>query len=258
MATVEIENLPYQADPDYDSLPSIGLIVLATDYTIEDEFRFILEQFPAVRLYHSRIANADSITPESLADMADKITDCAALLPSENNLGVIAYGCTSATATIGEDQVFRLIRKAKPQAFITTPITAAVAAFNAFEAKRIGVLTPYISEVNQVIANCIRQQGFQVPILGSYNEKRDSIVSRISPQSIKDAVYRLTDKVDADAIFVSCTSIRMADFCEELEADTGLPVTSSNHAMAWHTLRLAGLETQPEGLGSLYSKKLAF
>jgi len=42
-----------------------------------------------------------------------------------------------------------------------------------------------------------------------------------------------------------------------IEARTGLPVTSSNHAMAWHCLRLAGVDEAVEGRGRLFSLGLA-
>lgn len=257
MPTLLIENLPCEADPGFDLRPSIGLIVLSSDQTIEDEFRFIVEKFPAVRLQHSRIANLDSITRHSLADMQNRITDCAALLAPNSDLDVIAYGCTSASMTIGEKTVFQLIRNVKPRSLITTPITAAFAAFSAFGAKRIGVLTPYISEVNKVVIDYICRHGFEVPVFASFNQDRDSVVAKISRHSIESAVYQLIDRSAVDVVFVSCTAIRMIEFCANLESDIQIPVTSSNHAMAWHALRLAGLDDQPEGLGSLYEKSIS-
>ncbi len=250
------EILRYNVDPRFDETPSIGLIVLATDYTIEDEFRFILGKFPSVRLHHSRIANTDSITPESLADMANRITDCASILTPGSEIDVIAYGCTSATMTMSEEKVFQLIRNAKPRSIVTTPVTSAYAAFRAYGAKRIGLITPYIAEVNKTVVSHIQRAGFDVPLLGTFEQERDSVVSRISQASIENAVWEITRSNDVDTVFVSCTSIRMVEFCEQLEKDMGIPITSSNHAMAWHTLRLAGLTTKPEGLGSLYSELL--
>jgi maleate isomerase len=54
-----------------------------------------------------------------------------------------------------------------------------------------------------------------------------------------------------DAVFVSCTSLRLVEQIEQLEADLGKPVTSSNHALAWHTLRLAGYRESIKGFGAL-------
>ena len=55
-----------------------------------------------------------------------------------------------------------------------------------------------------------------------------------------------------DAIFVSCTSLRVAEAVAGVERRTGVPITSSNHAMAWHCLRLAGIEDVVEGAGRLF------
>jgi maleate isomerase len=54
-----------------------------------------------------------------------------------------------------------------------------------------------------------------------------------------------------DAVFVSCTSLRLVEQIEQLEAELGKPVTSSNHALAWHTLRLAGYREPIGGFGAL-------
>ena len=52
----------------------------------------------------------------------------------------------------------------------------------------------------------------------------------------------MPEKHNADTVFVSCTSIRIAAAIPELEARFGIPITSSNHAMGWHCLRLAGID----------------
>jgi maleate isomerase len=71
---------------------------------------------------------------------------------------------------IGEQRVFERIREARPDVACTTPITAAFAAFDAFKAKRIGVLTPYRADVNQIVADYIAARGYEVPVFGSFNE----------------------------------------------------------------------------------------
>ena len=67
----------------------------------------------------------------------------------------------------------------------------------------------------------------------------------------------LVRHAELDAIFVSCTSVRLMEACAELEKNLGIPLTSSNHAMAWHALRLAGIEDRLGQFGSLYDLPLA-
>jgi maleate isomerase len=248
-----LEHLPCELDGGIAERASVGLIVLATDYTVEHEWKIIFNQVPGVALYHSRIYNDDIITPESLRAMEPKITESTRLITPDMPLDVVAYGCTSASMAIGEERVFENIHKAKPEAKCTTPITGAFAAFKAFDAQRIGVLTPYPESVNRIVAKYMTDRGVNVPVFGSFNEDRDSRVSRISPESIEKGIHELIKHADVDAIFVSCTSVRLVEACRDLEKSLKLPITSSNHAMAWHTLRLAGINDSLPELGSLFT-----
>ena len=255
--TMLIENLPYEIDGGIASRASIGLIVLATDYTIEYEWRQVFEAVEGVALYQSRIHNENLITPETLRAMEPRIVECARVITPDTPVDVIAYGCTSASMAIGEEKVFDRIRESKPDVSCTTPITAAFAAFDAFKARRIGVLTPYPADVNRIVSDYIAARGYQVPVFGSFNADRDTVVARITPQSIEQGVRELIKHADVDAIFVSCTSVRLMQACAELEKNLGIPLTSSNHAMAWHALRLAGIDDKLGQFGSLYELPLA-
>lgn len=252
-----IEHLPCEMDGGIAARAAIGLIVLATDYTIEHEWRQIMTPLKGVALYCSRIKNDPHITPETLRAMEPRITDCADVILTPGDVGVIAYGCTSASMAIGEDKVIANIHKARPDVKGTTPITAAFAAFDAFGARRIAVLTPYQASVNQIVADYIRARGYQVPVFGSFNNPNDKEVAAITPESIRNGVRRIVKERPVDAVFVSCTSVRLAEAAADIEREVGLPVTSSNHAMAWHTLRLAGIDDELPQWGSLYTRQLA-
>jgi maleate isomerase len=248
-----IEHLPFETDSGIASRARIGLIVLATDFTIEHEWRRIMTGLDGVALYQSRILNDAQITPETLRAMEPRIASCADVILPGNALDVVAYGCTSASMAIGEEKVFAHIRTVRPAAKCTTPITAAFAAFSAFGAKRIGVLTPYRADVNRIVADYIRARGFDVPVFGSFNEQDDGRVARISPASIRAGVETLLKTAAVDAVFVSCTSVRLAEAAAEIETATGVPITSSNHAMAWHALRLAGVTDSLPQWGKLFT-----
>ncbi len=250
--TLLVENLPYDLDHGIASRASIGLIVLATDYTIEHEWRQVFTGLDGVALYVSRIHNENKITPKNLRAMEPRIVKCARLITPDTPVNVIAYGCTSASMAIGEESVFAKIRLSKPEAKCTTPITAAFAAFDAFKANRIGVLTPYPADVNRIVSDYIAARGYRVPVFGSFNADRDSVVARITPRSIERGVREINKNAEVDAIFVSCTSVRLMQACAELEHSLGVPLTSSNHAMAWHALRLAGIDDKLGRYGSLY------
>jgi maleate isomerase len=248
---LSLTGMPFELDRGIAARAAIGLIVLATDHTIEHEFRQILA-LDGVALYETRIRNAAEINPATLAEMEQGMTGAAGLILPGSRLDVVAYGCTSGTVVIGEEAVFRRIRQARPEVACTTPITAAVAGLRALNAGRIALLTPYIEEVNQMLREFIQARGISVPVMGSFNHENDNEVARISTDSIRAAVRRLVEADKVDAVFVSCTSLRVAAIAEELEQELGVPVTSSNHALAWHCLRLAGFRDGVPGFGSLF------
>jgi maleate isomerase len=252
-----IEHLPFDTDSGIASRARIGLMVLATDFTIEHEWRAIMTGLPGVALYQSRILNDAQITPETLRAMEPRIAAATDVILPGNELDVVAYGCTSASMAIGEEKVFERIREKRPNARCTTPITGAFAAFQALGAKRIGVLTPYRADVNRIVAEYISERGFAVPVFGSFNEQDDGIVSRITPASVKQGVSTILSHAHVDAVFVSCTSVRLAEAARAIEQETGVPITSSNHAMAWHALRLAGVDDVMPQWGQLFERQLA-
>jgi len=152
---------------------------------------------------------------------------------------------------IGEETVFARLRAARPGVACTSPITGALAGLQALGARRIALLTPYIDDINQMMRNYIEARGIEVPVMGTFNNDNDNEVARISAESLEAAVLDLGNHRDVDAVFVSCTSLRVASLIERLEGRLGKPVTASNHAMAWHALRLAGYRQSVPGLGRL-------
>ena len=125
------DDLPHALDGGLAARGRIGLIVLATDQTIEHEWRLILAGSRACPPPEPD-RNDPQITPETLA--ADGALNSGPRLPSScrESLPRSAFGCTSAAMVIGEDRVFEHLRAARPEAKPTTPVTAAFAAFGTF------------------------------------------------------------------------------------------------------------------------------
>ena len=61
---VNKQHMAYEMDAGVYARAAIGLIVLASDQTVEHEFRRIFD-LPGVALYQSRIYNDPNITPET-------------------------------------------------------------------------------------------------------------------------------------------------------------------------------------------------
>lgn len=244
--------LDFDTDRGLGTRATLGVIVLETDETLEPEFARIMDR-AGVALYHSRIAMAPEIRPETLLLMEHDLPAAARLLPPSLRFDVIGFGCTSASTVIGSDRVAAALRRVCPGARVTDPLAAILAACRHLGTRRLGFVTPYIPEVSSRMRGKIEAAGFEIAGFGSFEEDRDRVVARITPASILRAVEAVAAQAPCDAVFVSCTNLRCLDIIPEAEARLGIPVISSNTALAWHMLRLAGVGDCPDRLGRLFA-----
>jgi maleate isomerase len=244
--TLNLEDIAFTVDQGIGWRASLGLLVLETDQTVEHEFRRLLPR-SGVALYGARLHNDPVITPDSLKLMEQEISPAARLLPPACELASIGYACTSGALFIGESVIAENIGKIRPRSKITDPVTAVRAALSALAVERVALLTPYLREINLSLRTNLEKRGVNIPVMGSFNEANDNVVARIDLASIRAAILQLGRSPECDGVFVSCTSLRVAEIAADVEAELGKPVTSSNHALAWHMLRLAGIDdTLPE------------
>ncbi|MEP3112434.1 Asp/Glu racemase [Nisaea sp.] len=237
-------NLPWQY--------RIGLIVLKTDETIEQDFRLFAAD-ASIALYHSRIESAPNVTPETLRQMEERIPGSAALLPQDTPLSVVGYGCTSASTLLGEERVAELVRTAHPQSAVTNPLSGLKAAAAALGVKRLGLVSPYIRSVTDALENEMAESGCPFVEAVVFGEEEERAVARISLNSIIEAALSVAANASVDAVFASCTNLRAASVIQEVERRTGKPFLCSNQVLAWHMLRLAGIDRTVPALGHLGS-----
>lgn len=251
---VDREGIAFTTDRGIGGRGNLGLLVLSIDQTIEDEFRAALPA-EGVALYGARLHCDAAITPANLRRMETLIAPATALLPPVD-LGVVGFACTSGALVIGEQTVAERVREVLPDVAVTDPVTATLAAFHSLGARRVALLTPYVRAINTSLRDALQARGLAIPVMGSFNEPDDPTVARIAPASIEAAVLELGAHEACDAVFVSCTSLRVARIAERIEQNLGKPVTSSNHALAWHMLRLAGVTDERLGMGRLFRTQL--
>lgn len=254
--TDHIEALDFTTDEGLGARARLGLIVLQTDQTIEHEFARIFRAQDDVALYAARIPNTMEVSPETLRQMAIDLPHTAGLLPSQFGFDVLGYACTSGATMIGEDRVDTLIREVHPRAKTTNPISACKAALAALGLKRIALVTPYPVDVTVEMQANLQAAGFETTAVATFGQSDDFTVARISSDSILKAVLQIGARDDCDGVFVSCTSLRALQIIADAEVALGKPVITSNQALAWHMMRLAGLFDIPENAGRLFSANL--
>jgi maleate isomerase len=232
----DIKKLNYSEQEYVKAGKSVGLVLLQTDEVLENEIRQMLSGI--VSLYHSRVPSGDEVTAETLAKMEAEIPRAVSLFPPGGKLGVVAYCCTSGSTVIGEANVTKAVHSVLPGVKVTNPLSAVKANLTALGAKRIGLLTPYEPHVSQAMADHFKGHGFEITSFGSFYEKEEAKVTRISQASILEAIEEIGSGDQCDAVFASCTNLRTVDLLEEAANRIGKPVISSNSALAWHIIEL--------------------
>ena len=108
--------------------PKVGLIALSTDQTIEGDFNTICKNLP-LDIFVNRIHNQNPLTKENLLKMEKDLESVTNKILPDEKINTIAYGCTSGTIAIGENNVKDKILSAKPGCYVTTPVSSAIKAF---------------------------------------------------------------------------------------------------------------------------------
>jgi maleate isomerase len=244
--TLEID---YQLDNPELGAKCLGIILLSTDLTLERDIHRIIQD-NSITAYINRVTYDNPMTVENLAALEANLKQAAIDLLPGAKLDAIAFACTSGSIAIGPDRVLLRLEEGQPGVPSTTPINAALDAFNIMEVSKIALLTPYNDKINQPIHAYIEENNVEIMSMSTFDMNSDIDVARIPLEAIVDAA-KIADHNDAQAVFLSCTALRSIECIDALEKSLGKPVLSSSQVMLWRLLRLAGWKNKIQGFGRL-------
>ena len=231
-----------------------GLITLTNDPSAEIDLHAFFAPFDGVRLSTNRVYSPQYSNMASLLAVGESIAQAAADLMPDDTLDVLAFGCTSAAMALGSDKVAADIRAHKPGIAVTDPIQSVLAGLKALGAKRVALITPYIGEVNVGIANYLEEHGLELTAKAFFRIFDDNQRNRVSRESYLQAIRAVTRDRPCDAVFISCTALSTARYLQEMEDAAGVPVITSNQALAWNMLRLGGHTGTTDRFGTLFTR----
>ena len=111
-------------------------------------------------------------------------------MPGEK-IKTIAYGCTSGTIAIGEDKVKEKVHLAKPDCYVTTPITSAIKAFKEMNVKKIALFTPYPESVNKTILEYFDKKNINIISFSTFNIDLDENIASVDPEYLLETLIKL-------------------------------------------------------------------
>ena len=239
-------------EPKYilKSNPRIGLITLGSDFRIEKDFNNVVYG-KDIDLYVNRIHCYNPLTNETLAKMAEDITDVTKDILPDQKIDCVAYGCTSGTIAAGYDTIKSKINLAKPDAKVTTPITSTIKALKKLDIKKISIFTPYTNAINDSVVSYFKKENISINSLTYFDIASDLDIGKVDENYLFEVLSKI-DLEDSDALFVSCTALPVLSIIDKLEKKLNKIILSSNQTLIWDTLNLIGYKKSIVGFGKIF------
>jgi len=235
----------------FKSNPRIGLITLGSDFRIEKDFNNVIYGRD-IDLYVNRIHCYNPLTNETLAKMAEDITEVTKDILPDQKIDCIAYGCTSGTVAAGYDVIKEKVNLAKPEAKVTTPITSAIKALKVLGINKISIFTPYTKTINDSVANYFKKRNITINSLSYFDIDSDLDIGKVDEKYLFEVLSKI-DLEDSDALFVSCTALPVLSIIDKLEKKLNKVILSSNQTLIWDSLNEINYKEKIEGFGKLFN-----
>lgn len=223
----------------------VGLMIPSSNTMMEVDFA---RDLPAGTALHTARMFLEDTTAAGEIRMLDEFA-----LPAARDLGtarpdVVVFGCTSAGALRGNDYDAELCTRISELTGAPTVSTigAVRAAIAESGATTVGVITPYVDELNERIKASIEADGTRVAAIAGLGITENFAIAEVGRDDIVAFAVRALGQLAAQAsiglAFASCTNFGAMAARHDIAARLGLPVVTSNQAvLAAAVARLSAL-----------------
>ncbi|WP_415276374.1 hypothetical protein ABXT68_04800 [Candidatus Pelagibacter sp. Uisw_116] len=141
---------------------------------------------------------------------------------------------------------------AKPEAKVTTPITAAIKALDKLGINKISIFTPYTKTINDSVIGYFEKENISVNSLTYFDIDSDLDIGKVDEDHLFDVLSKI-DLTDSEALFVSCTALPVLSIINKLEKKLNKIILSSNQTLIWDSLNEIDYKEKIEGFGKLFN-----
>jgi maleate isomerase len=205
----------------------VGVLVPSSNTVMETDF--YRRTPPGVTVHTGRMFMEET-TAEAEERMLDEFATPAARALATARPDVVVFGCTSAGALRGNDYDGLLCERLSQLS--AAPVVSVIAsvrrAIGSRRGTRIGVITPYVDELNDKIRASLEADGVHVVGIHGLGITENFEIAEVPPDEIVEFGKRCFMGADIDLLFASCTNFRAVDARERLQEQVGVPVVTSN------------------------------
>jgi maleate isomerase len=224
----------------------IGVLTPSSNTALEPLTSAMVASVPGVTAHFARFGVTEiSLSDASLRQFDDSRILEAARLLADARVDVIAWSGTSAS-WLGFDKDEALCRRITEATGI--PATTSVLALNellaAQGARTLGLVSPYVDEVQRRIVANYASRGVEVVAerhLGiSVNFEFGTVEADTLRRLLREAA-----EARPQALTVMCTNLAAAQLAGDLERALDIPIYDSVATVVWKALKTIGADTRP-------------
>lgn len=232
----------------------MGVLTPSSNTALEPLTSAMVAQVPGVSAHFARFSVTEiSLKQASLAQFDDsKILEAARLL-ADAQVDVICWSGTSSS-WLGFERDRQLCARITEVTGI--PVTTSVLALNEVlalaGAKTLGLVTPYVPDVQQRIMANYRGIGVECTAERHLGISINFDFSEVEPATLTRLAHEVAS-ARPDAITMLCTNLRSTQLVDALERELGIPIFDSSATVVWKALKLMGVDTsQVQGWGRMF------
>jgi maleate isomerase len=234
----------------------LGMLTPSSNSVLEPLTSAMLVGVPGVTAHFARFRVTEiALSDGALGQFDDANLVEAAELLADARVDVIAWNGTSA-GWLGFDADRRLCRRITEATGIpaTSSVLALEEVLRATGATRLGLVTPYLDEVQQRIIAAFGAAGFTTVAERHLGERVNFAFAEVPPERIAE-MAREVAAGRPQAITTFCTNLDAAGLAAPLEQELGLPIYDTVSTAVWRSLCLAGVDPRAvKGWGSLFER----
>lgn len=240
---------PAAPRPQFGPAGRIGAVVPANNAVLEPEFWSALP--PGTALYATRILARGDLTPDAVRAMEVHFDRAVEELAATGvDVILLADMVTSFIMEPGWNDRRTASVAAATGAACASAWSAMRDALAALGVRRIALGTPYPAAVHALAPAFFAAEGLTLVSDATLDILAMRDVPEVRPDRLAAFVAGLA-RQGAEAVVLLATDLPSFCALPALEAACGVPVVSSNQALLWRALRLAGNQARLPGLGRL-------
>lgn len=239
---------PDRRDRPGDGWRRIGMIAPSSNTVLEPEtMRMAASLDDRVSVHFARVGVTHISTSARSSDQFgfDGLVDASRRLADTLPHAIVWNG--TAASWLGLDRDVELAERMAASTGVACATTMLFyrAAFAALGIRKLALVTPYISDVQERVLANLRSLGLEIVAERRLEDRGNFSFAEYSAAFVAGEIREAIGSARPDAVAVMCTNYRGARAAAEIEPETGVLVLDSVALTLWGALAVAGVPTAP-------------